>query len=129
MQAQSINWPSQTPKAPGPNMKRCMYNVLLEWETGEKIHEPISVLTEDDLVTCESYAKGNGISYPDGWKRLKNIAKRDKHDLSWIASPKGEMKSTFSWTSLSKTPTSSTLCFGKPALGKFNQVKLLCSST
>ena len=39
------------------------------------------------------------------------------------------MKSTFSWTSLSKTPTSSTLCFGEPTLGKLNQVKLLCSST
>ena len=30
------------------------------------------------------------------------------------------MKSSFSWTS-------STLCFGKPTLGRLNQVKLLCS--
>ena len=43
-----------------------------------------------------------------------------KHDLSSLAPPKGEMKSTFSWTS-------STLCFGEPTLGKLNQVKLLCS--
>ena len=50
-----------------------------------------------------------------------------KHDLSSPASPKGEMKSSFSWTSLFKSPTSSTLCFGEPTLGKLNQVKLLCS--
>ena len=43
-----------------------------------------------------------------------------KHDLSSLAPPKGEMKSSFSWTS-------STLCFGEPTLGKLNQVKLLCS--
>ena len=43
-----------------------------------------------------------------------------KHDLSSLAPPKGEMKSSFSWTS-------STLCFGEPKLGKLNQVKLLCS--
>ena len=43
-----------------------------------------------------------------------------KHDLSSLAPPNGEMKSSFSWTS-------STLCFGEPTLGKLNQVKLLCS--
>ena len=38
-----------------------------------------------------------------------------KHDLSSLAPPKGEMKSSFSWTS-------STLCFGEPTLGKLTQV-------
>ena len=37
------------------------------------------------------------------------------------------MKSPFSWTSPFKSPTSSTLCFSEPTLGKLNQVKLLCS--
>ena len=50
-----------------------------------------------------------------------------KHDLSSLAPPKGDMKSSFSWTSLFKSPTSSFLCFGEPTLGTFNQVKLLCS--
>ena len=36
------------------------------------------------------------------------------------------MKSTFSWTSLSKTPTSGTLCFGEPTLGKRNQETEFC---
>ena len=47
--------------------------------------------------------------------------------LSNLAPPKGEMKSSFSWTSLFKSPTSSTLCFGEPTRGNLNQVKLLCS--
>ena len=49
------------------------------------------------------------------------------HDLSSLAPPTGEVKSSFSWTSLFKSPTSSPLCFGEPTLGKLNQVKLLCS--
>ena len=121
--------PPPPPQAPNPNLKRCKYNVLVEWETGEKTHKPLPVLAADDPVTCASYTKGNGISHIDGWKRFKNLAKRDKPDLSCIASPKGEMKSTFSWTSLFKNPNSSTLCFGDPTLGKLNQVKLLCSPT
>ena len=45
-----------------------------------------------------------------------------QHDLSSLASPKGEMTSTFSWTSFFKSPTSSSLCFGDPTLAKINQV-------
>ena len=36
------------------------------------------------------------------------------------------MQSSFSWTSLSKTPTSNTLCFGEPTLGKLNQETEFC---
>ena len=50
------------------------------------------------------------------------------HDLPSLASPKGEMASSFSWTSLFKSPTSSTLCFGDPSLAMLNQVKLLCET-
>ena len=35
-----------------------------------------------------------------------------QHDLPSLASPKWEMASSFSWTRLFKSPTSSTLCFG-----------------
>ena len=51
-----------------------------------------------------------------------------QHDLSSLASPKGEMTSSFSWTSLFKSPRSTTLCFGGPTLAKLNQVKLLCET-
>ena len=67
----------------------------------------------------------NFILHLNGWKMYRNLAKRDKHDLPSLASPKGEMKSSFSWSS----PTSSTLWFGEPTLGKLNQDKLVCSPT
>ena len=51
-----------------------------------------------------------------------------QHDLPSLASPKGEMTSSISWTSLFKSPTSSTLCFGDPTLEKLDQVKLLCET-
>ena len=51
-----------------------------------------------------------------------------QHDLPSLASPMGEMASSFSWTSLFKSPTSSTLCFGDPACAELNQVKLLCET-
>ena len=49
------------------------------------------------------------------------LVERDKLDLSSLIPPKGEMKSSFSWTCPFKSPTSSTLCFGEPTLGKINQ--------
>ena len=49
------------------------------------------------------------------------LVERDKLDLSSLIPPKGEMKSSFSWTCPFKSPTSSTLCFGEPTLGKLNQ--------
>ena len=49
------------------------------------------------------------------------LVERDKLDLSSPTPPKGEMESSFSWTFPFKSPTSSTLCFGEPTLGKFNQ--------
>ena len=49
------------------------------------------------------------------------LVERDTHDLSSLLPPKGEMKSVFSWICPFKSPTSSTLCFGEPTLGKINQ--------
>ena len=49
------------------------------------------------------------------------LVERDKLDLSSLIPPKGEMKSSFSWTCPFKSPTSSPLCFGEPTLGKINQ--------
>ena len=50
------------------------------------------------------------------------------HDLPSLASPKGEMTSSSSWTSLFNSPISSALCFEDPALAKLDQVKLLCET-
>ena len=65
-------------KPTDPNWKGCKYNVLIDWETGEKTYEPLSVLAADDPVTCAMYAKENYLLHIDGWKRFRNLAKRDK---------------------------------------------------
>ena len=57
------------------------------------------------------------------------LVERDKLNPSSLVPPKGEMESSFCWTYLFKTPTSSTVCFGEPTLRKLNQVKLLCNPT
>ena len=49
------------------------------------------------------------------------LVEMDKLDLSSLIPPKGEMKSSFCWTCPFKSPTSSTLSFGQPTLGKLNQ--------
>ena len=49
------------------------------------------------------------------------LVERDKLDLSSPIPQKGEMESSFSWTCPFNSPTSSTLCFGEPTLGKLNQ--------
>ena len=49
------------------------------------------------------------------------LVERDKLDLSSLLPPKGEMKSSFSWTCPFKSPTSSTSCFGELTLGKLTQ--------
>ena len=49
------------------------------------------------------------------------LVERDKLDLPSLLPPKGEMESFFSWTCPFKSPTSSTLCFGEPTLGKINE--------
>ena len=97
--------------------------------SGEKTYKALSALAADDPVAHDTNAKEHDLLPIEGCQRFRNLAKREKHDLSSLASPKGEMKSQFSWTNLFKSPTSSTLCFGEPALGKLKQVKLLCSPT
>ena len=61
-------------KPTDPNWKGCKFNVLV----GEKIYVPLSVLAPDNPVTCATYAKENDLLHIDGWKRIRNLAKRDK---------------------------------------------------
>ena len=57
-----------------PNWKPCIYNVLVDWETGEKTYEPLSVLAVDDQVTCATYAKEKDLLHIVGWKRFRYLA-------------------------------------------------------
>jgi Reverse transcriptase (RNA-dependent DNA polymerase) len=61
-----------------PDYKGSMYNVMVEWETGEITSEPLQMIAADDPVTCAIYAKDNGLLDLPGWKKFKSIAKRQK---------------------------------------------------
>ena len=61
-----------------PDYKGSMYNIMVEWETGEITSEPLQVIAADDPVTCAIYAKDNGLLDQPGWKKFKAIAKRQK---------------------------------------------------
>ena len=65
-------------KPTDPNWKGCKFNVLVDWETGEKTYEPLSVLVADDPVRCATYAKESDLLHIDHWKRFRNLVKRDK---------------------------------------------------
>ena len=48
-----------------------MYNILVDWETGEKTYEPLSILAADDPVTYATYAKENelgGLNILELWR-------------------------------------------------------------
>ena len=66
-------------KPTDPNWKGCKFNVHVEWETGEKTYEPLSILAADDPVTCATYAKENDLLHIEGWKRFRNLSKKGQN--------------------------------------------------
>jgi hypothetical protein len=58
--------------------KGSTYNVLIEWETGEKTYEPLDTIAKDDPVTCAEYARRNGLLDTSGWKRFKSLGKNER---------------------------------------------------
>ena len=61
-----------------PDYKGSLYNIMVEWETGEVTCEPLQIIAADDPVSCAIYAKDNNLLELPGWKRFKSIAKRQK---------------------------------------------------
>ena len=43
------------------NYNGSLYNVMVEWETEEMTEEPLSIITQDDPVTCAAYAKEHNL--------------------------------------------------------------------
>jgi hypothetical protein len=73
------------PLKPGdPSYKGSSYNVLVEWEDGSKTFEPLTTMGADSPVVCAMYGKRMGLLDQPGWKRFKNIAKREKKMLRMI---------------------------------------------
>ena len=64
--------------ASDPDWKGSKYDVQVEWETGEITFEPLSIIAADDPVTCAAYAKENDLLPLEGWRRFRNLAKKDE---------------------------------------------------
>ena len=60
------------------NSNGCIYNVMVEWESGEITEEPLSIIAHDAPVTCAAYAKKHNLLHLPKWNRLKHIAKHQK---------------------------------------------------
>ena len=58
--------------------KGSSYNVIIEWDTGETTYEPLSLIIQDDPITCAVYAKKHGLLNTPGWKHLKEYVKTSK---------------------------------------------------
>ena len=54
------------------------YNVLVDWENGEPLYEPLDIIAKDDPVTCAVYGKSKGLLGETGWKRFKRIIDQER---------------------------------------------------
>ena len=64
-----------------PHYKRSSYNVMNKWDTGETSYEPLSLIIQDDPISCAVYAKEHGLLNTPGWKHLKKYVKTSKRLL------------------------------------------------
>jgi hypothetical protein len=55
------------------------FNLWVKWENGEITTEPISVIAANNPMTCAVYAREHDLLDVEGWKRFRNLAKREKH--------------------------------------------------
>ena len=51
---------------------------MVEWVTVEITEEPLSIIAQDDPVTCAAYAKEHNLLHRPKWNKLKHIAKHQK---------------------------------------------------
>ena len=61
-----------------PNYHGSLYNVMVEWETGEITEELLSIIAQDDPVTCAAIAKEHNLLHLPRWNELEHIAKHQK---------------------------------------------------
>ena len=57
-------------KKSDPNYNGSLYNEMVGWETGEITEEPLSIIAQDDPVTCAAYAKEDNILHQPEWNKL-----------------------------------------------------------
>jgi hypothetical protein len=61
---------------------------MVEWENGEIMTEPLSVIAANNLVTCANYANEHDLLDIKGFKHFRNMAKREKHFLQLVKQAK-----------------------------------------
>lgn len=65
-------------KPSDPKYNGSMWNLLIHWEDDSQSWEPLTIIAKDDPVSVAAYGKANGLLDEQGWKRLKNLARREK---------------------------------------------------
>ena len=60
-----------------PRYSGSKFNVLVEWETGGSMYEPLNVIAANDPVTCAIYAKEKGPLNEPRWQCFKSIARHE----------------------------------------------------
>ena len=60
-----------------PGYNGSKFNVLVVWETGESMYEPIDVIAANDPVMCAIYAKEKGLLDEPRWRCFNSITKRE----------------------------------------------------
>jgi len=58
-----------------PAYKGYKYNMMIEWEDGSTMSEPLTVFAADDPIACALYVKEKDLLETPGWKSFKKIAK------------------------------------------------------
>lgn len=61
-----------------PDYNGSSYNIMVEWENGERTYEPLSFFGKDDPVACAIYGKEHNLLNKDGWKQFRRISKTQK---------------------------------------------------
>ena len=51
---------------------------MVEWETWEITEAQLSIIAQDDPITCAAYAKEHNLLHLPEWNKLKHIAKHQK---------------------------------------------------
>ena len=81
MDPKMLNTPSLLTQ-PHPSWNGSKYNVMIEWENGEIMNKPLSIMAADDPVACTQYAYDNKLLHLDGWKCFHHLAKNHKK-MAW----------------------------------------------
>ena len=55
--------------------------MMIEWDTGETTYKPLSLIVQDDPITCAVYANKHGLLNTPGWKHLRKYVKTSKRLL------------------------------------------------